>query len=147
MAACGLAAALWLVYPLAQRLRKDDEALSRASESRWGNLSANVAADLASHGIGPGTRIAVIGPHAESYWARTGRLKVVACVPRPVVPTFWRLSRAGQDSLLSEFATAGAQVAVASVGPESTEPSPDSSWTSVRYRGWIRPLAPRRSQR
>ena len=147
MAACGLAAALWLVYPLAQRLRKDDEALSRASESRWGNLSANVAADLASHGIGPGTRIAVIGPHAESYWARTGRLKVVASVPRPVVPTFWRLSRAGQDSLLSEFATAGAQVAVASVGPESTEPSPDSSWTSVRYRGWIRPLAPRRSQR
>ncbi len=144
MAACGLAAALWLVYPFAQRLRKDEGALGRASESRWGNLSAKIAADLAAHGVGPGTRIAVIGPHADSYWARTGRLKIVASVPRPVVPMFWRLSRAGQDSLLTAFAAAGAQVAIASVGPDSSMPQPDSSWTPVRYRGWIRPLTARR---
>ncbi len=144
MAACGLAAALWLLYPFAQRLRKDEDALGRASESRWGNLSANIAADLAAHGVGPGTRVAVIGPHADSYWARTGRLKIVANVPRPVVPMFWRLSRGGQDSLLTAFAAAGAQVAIASVGPDSTMPPPDSSWTPVRYRGWIRPLTARR---
>ncbi len=144
MAACGLAAGLWLVYPFAQRLRKDDDALGRASASRWGNLSANIAADLAARGVGPGTRIAVIGPHADSYWARTGRLKIVASVPRPIVPTFWRLSRAGQDSLLAAFAAAGAQVAIASDGPDSTMPAPDSSWTPVRYRGWIRPLSTRR---
>ena len=143
-AACGLAAALWLVYPFAQRLRKDEDALGRASESRWGNLAANIAVDLAAHGVGPGTRIAVIGPHADSYWARTGRLKIVASVPRPVVPMFWRLSRGGQDSLLTAFAAAGAQVAIASVGPDSTMPPPDSSWTPVRYRGWIRPLSTRR---
>jgi hypothetical protein len=144
MAACGLAAALWLLYPFAQRLRKDEDALGRASESRWGNLSANIAADLAAHGVGPGTRVAVIGPHADSYWARTGRLKIVASVPRPVVPMFWRLSRGGQDSLLTAFAASGAQVAIASVGPDSTMAPPDSSWTPVRYRGWIRPLTARR---
>jgi hypothetical protein len=144
LAACGLAAALWLVYPFAQRLRKDEDALGRASTSRWGNLSAKIAADLAARGIGPGTRIAVIGPHADSYWARTGRLKIVASVPRPAVPMFWSLSRAGQDSLLTAFAAAGAQVAIASVGPDSTMPPPDTSWTVVRYRGWIRPLSARR---
>jgi len=144
MAASGLAAALWLVYPFAQRLRKDEDALGRASESRWGNLSAKIAADLAAHGVGAGTRIAVIGPHADSYWARTGRLRIVASVPRPVVPMFWRLSREGQDSLLTAFAAAGAQVAIASVGPDSTMSPPDRSWTPVRYRGWIRPLAVRR---
>jgi hypothetical protein len=144
MAACGLAAALWLLYPFAQRLRKDEDALGRASESRWGNLSANIAADLAAHGVGPGTRVAVIGPHADSYWARTGRLKIVASVPRPLVPMFWRLSRGGQDSLLIAFAAAGAQVAIASVGPDSTLAPPDSRWTPVRYRGWIRPLTARR---
>jgi hypothetical protein len=144
LTACGLAAALWLVYPFAQRLRKDEDALGRASASRWGNLSAKIAADLAARGVGPGTRIAVIGPHADSYWARTGRLKIVASVPRPAVPMFWRLSRAGQDSLLAAFAAAGAQVAIASVGPDSTMPPPDTSWTAVRYRGWIRPLSIRR---
>jgi hypothetical protein len=144
MAACGLAAALWLIYPFAQRLRKDEDALGRASQGGWGNLSAKIAADLAARGVGPGTRIAVIGPHADSYWARTGRLKIVASVPRPVAPMFWRLSRAGQDSLLTAFAAAGARVAIASVGPDSSLPPPDSSWTPVRYRGWIRPLvAPR----
>jgi len=144
LAACGLAGALWLIYPFAQRLRKDEDALDRASASRWGNLSANIAADLAGRGVGPGTRIAVIGPHADSYWARTGRLKIVASVPRPVVPMFWQLSRAGRDSLLAAFAAAGAQVAIVSVGPDSTMPPPDSSWTPVRYRGWIRPLTTQR---
>jgi len=144
MAACGLTASLWLAFLCAQRLRKDEDALDRASPTRWGNLSANIAADLASRGIGPGSRIVVIGPHADSYWARTGRLKIVASVPRPIVPMFWRLSRAGQDSLLDAFAAAGAQVAIASVGPDSASPPPDSSWTPVRYRGWIRPLVSRR---
>jgi hypothetical protein len=143
-AALALVISTLLLLRFAGRLGDDRAALDRAASPRWGNLSANIAADLATRGIGPGTRIAVIGPHADSYWARTGRLKIVASVPRPVAPKFWRLSRAGQDSLLFAFAAAGAQVAIASVGPDSTLPPPDSSWTPVRYRGWIRPLvAPR----
>ncbi len=136
--ALALVVATLLVLRLGARLGDDRAALDRAGSPTWGNLQANVAADLLTHGIGPGTPIAVIGPHADSYWARTGRLKIVASVPTPVVPAFWRLSHAGRDSLLGEFAAAGARVAIASVGPNAGAPPPDSGWTPVRYRGWIR---------
>ncbi|HEX3868492.1 MAG TPA: hypothetical protein VHV78_17130, partial [Gemmatimonadaceae bacterium] len=96
------------------------------------------ARDLESHGITPGTNVAVIGPHAESYWARAARLTIVADVPRPVVPAFWHLGSVAQDSLLADFARAGATVAIATVGPE--QGSPDSTWTPVAYHGWIRRL-------
>jgi hypothetical protein len=139
-AALALVVGTLLVLRFAGRLSDDRAALERAGSPRWGNLSANIAADLAGHGVGPGTRIAVIGPHADPYWARTGRLKIVASVPGPAAPMFWRLSRAQQDSLLAIFAAAGGQVAIASVGPASGESRPDSSWLPVRYRGWIRPL-------
>jgi hypothetical protein len=145
-AALGLVVATLLVLRFGARLGDDRRALDRAGSPQWGNLSANIAADLVTHGVVPGTRIAVIGPHAESYWARTGRLKIVASVPRPVAPAFWRLSNSAQDSLLTEFAGAGATVAIASIGPDSGVASPDSSWTPVRYRGWIRPLGPPRRQ-
>jgi hypothetical protein len=138
--ALAVVVATLLILRFAARLGDDRAALDRAGSPSWGNLPANVAADLVKHGVGPGTHIAVIGPHADSYWARTGRLKIVASVPTPAVSTFWRLSRAGQDSLLGEFAAAGARVAIASVGPDPGTPPPDSSWTPVRYRGWIRLL-------
>lgn len=131
-----------LVLRFGGRLGQDEDARARAASAAWGNLSANIASELASHGVGPGSRIAIIGPHAESYWARTGRLKIVASVPRPVVPAFWRLTSQARDSLLQEFARAGATTAIASVGPDSGSPPPDSSWIPVRYRGWIRPLMP-----
>ena len=135
-----------LVLRFAGRLGEDRAALDRAASAEWGNLSAKIADDLATRGVQAGARIAVIGPHADSYWARTGRLKIVASVPRPVVPMFWRLSAVAQDSLLAEFARGGATVAIASVGPDTGEPPPDSSWTPVRYRGWIKPLGPPRRQ-
>ncbi len=139
-AAIALVVAALIVLRFAGRLRDDRLALERAGSPRWGNLSWNIAEDLRGRGIGPGARIAVIGPHADSYWARTGRLNIVASVPRPAVPAFWRLSRAAQDSLLGVFAASGAQFAIASVGPDGTASPPDSGWTPVRYRGWIRRL-------
>jgi hypothetical protein len=96
--------------------------------------------DLASHGITPGTRIALIGPHAESYWARTARLHIVASVPSNRIGAFWMLSKAGQDSLLAEFAASGATVAIATL--EVGGQAPDSSWTPVKYHGRIRRLTP-----
>lgn len=144
--ALALGVATLLVLRFAGRLGEDRDALGRAGSAEWGNLAAKIATDLATHGVQPGARIAVIGPHADSYWARTGRLKIVASVPRPVVPMFWRLPRVAQDSLLAEFARGGATVAIASVGPDPGDPPPDSSWTPVRYRGWIKPLVPPRRQ-
>ena len=121
------------------RMEQDTTALGRARSVAWGNVPLKIAGELATHGVVPGTRIAVIGPHAESYWARAGRLNIVANVPRVRTSEFWQLSPAARDSLLDAFAAAGATVAVASVGPDGSQP--DSSWKPVKYRGWIRPLA------
>jgi hypothetical protein len=124
---------------LERRLRQDGDALRRAGSAEFGNVQLKIAQDLAARGIAEGTPIALIGPHAESYWARTGRLKIVASVPTIRATAFWQLPPESRDSLLKTFAAAGATVAIASMGPDGAPP--DSSWTPVRYRGWIRRLA------
>jgi hypothetical protein len=83
-------------------------------------------------------RVAVIGPHAESYWARTARVHIAADVPPPVVAAFWDLAPSARDSLLGQFAAAGATVAIATIGPETG--APDSSWTPLRFHGWLKRL-------
>lgn len=125
-----------LAFRVGIRLNQDREALARASMPNWGNVSSNIASELASHGITPGTRIAVIGPHAESYWARAGRLHIVASVPRNRVSEFWQLPKASQDSLLDAFAAAGATYAIATLGVPDAPP--DSTWATVKYHGRIR---------
>jgi hypothetical protein len=137
-AALAVTIAALLIIRFGARLSQDTRALDRSASASWGNLSWRIASDLAQRGIGPGTRIALIGPHAESYWARAGRLKIVANVPRPAAQAFWRLSPGGRDSLLARFQAAGAMVAIASIGPAAGQP--DSNWTPVGFRGWIRPL-------
>jgi hypothetical protein len=127
-----------LLFRAHSRFEQDRTALERAASPSWGNLQWNIAQDLAGRGIAPGTRIALIGPHAESYWARTARLHIVANVPRNRVAAFWDLPVAAQDSLLAKFRAAGATVAIATVGPQSRQP--DSTWTPVKYRGWMRAL-------
>jgi hypothetical protein len=140
-AALALVLTMVLGLRLERRLRQDGSALSRAASTGWGNVQLKIAQDLSAHGIGEGTPIALIGPHAESYWARAARLNIVANVPRTRTSAFWQLSPASRDSLLQAFAAAGATVAIASIGPDGARP--DSSWTPVQYRGWIRRLPPR----
>jgi hypothetical protein len=112
--------------------------LRTSATEEWNNVEWKVAGDLAAHGVTPGTRIALIGPHAESYWARTARVNIAADVPPPVIDEFWRLTPAVRDSLLDQFALAGATVAIATIGPENT--GPDGTWTPLRYHGWMRRL-------
>ena len=138
LAAMGFLLAVVLLLRLGLRLNQDADALARASSPRWGNVDWKIAADLHAHGIGRGTRIAVVGPHAESYWVRAGGMHIVANVPANRVDAFWRLPRSSRDSLLAVFARSGATVAIASLGPRNA--LPDRSWSPVRYRGWIRPL-------
>ncbi|MEO7085322.1 MAG: hypothetical protein ABI442_05525, partial [Gemmatimonadaceae bacterium] len=137
-AALGVTLALVLGLRLGLRLDQDARQANETASPAFGNVSLNIARDLETHGITPGTRIAVIGPHAESYWARAGRLRIVANVPRTLTGSFWALSAADRDALLDDFAAAGATVAIATIGPENA--APDSSWTPVRYQGWIRKL-------
>ena len=136
--AMGLGLGIVLLLRLGLRLKQDGRALAYASSPTWGNVQASIADDLRSHGVGAGTRIAIIGPHAESYWARTGRLHIVANVPRNRAPVFWQLPSAAQDSLLAQFAGAGATVAIASIGPEDGRL--DSTWTPLKYHGWMKRL-------
>ncbi|HVX40969.1 MAG TPA: hypothetical protein VHB25_15470 [Gemmatimonadaceae bacterium] len=138
----GLLVALVVTFGLRffLRARADVAAAERAASPEWGNVSWSVARALADRGIGPGTRIALIGEHAQAYWARTARLNIVASVPGPIVQRFWNLPAIERERLLNEFAAAGAQVAIASEPPAGGVP--DSSWTPVPYRGWIRRLAP-----
>jgi hypothetical protein len=142
-AALALLFTVVVAFRLGIRLNQDREAMDRAARPAWGNVSWNIATELAAHGITPGTRVAVIGPHAESYWARTARLHIVASVPRNRVSEFWQLSQAGQDSLLAEFASAGATYAIATLGVP--EIPPDSSWQAVKFHGRIRKLRALRS--
>lgn len=138
LSALGLLLFAVLLLRLGLRLDQDHSALGRAASADWGNAQWKIAGDLRLHGVSPGERIALIGPHAESYWVRTGRMHIVANVPRTRTDAFWRLSQPAQDSLLREFALAGATVAIASVGPPRG--APDGRWAPLRYHGWIRPL-------
>jgi hypothetical protein len=142
--AVGLLIAVTLLLRLGLRVDRDFTAMQLAALPlpQGGNVQLGIAQELQSHGIGPGTRVALIGPHAESYWIRTGRMHIVADVPRPLTESFWSLPPARQDSLLQYFADAGATVAIASIGPEYG--APDSTWTPIKYQGWIRPLARQR---
>jgi hypothetical protein len=137
-AALATVLAIVLLTRFGVRLKQDVDKLRLSGSDSWNNVEWKVAGDLAAHGVAPGTRIALVGPHAESYWARTARVHIAADVPPPIVEAFWRLAPAARDSLLDEFAAAGATVAVATVGPESG--TPDSTWTPLRYHGWIRRL-------
>jgi hypothetical protein len=131
-------AALATVLAIVLLTRLGVDKLRTSATEEWNNVEWKVAGDLAAHGVTPGTRIALIGPHAESYWARTARVNIAADVPPPVIDEFWRLTPAVRDSLLDQFALAGATVAIATIGPENT--GPDGTWTPLRYHGWMRRL-------
>ena len=138
--ALALVVTILLGYRLKSRYDRDAEALGHAKNPNYGNLPWNIAQDLVSHGITPGMRVAIIGPHAESYWARTARLHIVGSVPANRVDRFWELPQAEQERLLDEFAANGAQVAIATLGGIGLPP--DSRWTTMKYRGRIRFLNP-----
>jgi hypothetical protein len=137
----GLLYAVTLIFAgrLGIRVARETTALSNAAA---GNPQMMIADDLRAHGIVPGTRIAIIGPHAESYWARTARLKIVANVPNPLTGVWWTLPASRRDQILAEFARNGAEVAIATSLPDNETGAPDSTWTPLRYRGLMRRLTP-----
>jgi hypothetical protein len=121
------------------RWRDDMTVLRSAASPTYRNVNLQIARELAAHGVTPGTRIALIGPYADAYWARTARLQIVGDVPRPLAQVFWTRPPAVQDSLFDQFAAAGATVAVAELPPSGG--APDSTWIPIRFHAWIRPLA------
>lgn len=135
-AALALGVTLVLAGRLALRIARDASAFSRAAV--LANPQSRIARDLAAHGIGPGTRIALIGPVYEAYWARTARLKIVASVPEPLVRGWWNLPPASRETLLSAFAANDAQVAIVTHPPADRRL--DDSWTPLAFGGWMKRL-------
>jgi 4-amino-4-deoxy-L-arabinose transferase-like glycosyltransferase len=84
-----------------------------------------VASRLRALELGPGSPVAGIGDSNQAYWARLGRLRIVAEIPfdvwDPVVRTpdlsdvdiFWAASAEVREAVLRKLAETGAKVAVA----------------------------------
>jgi hypothetical protein len=134
-AAMALGIALIIAGRLVLRLDRDAGNAARADSMWASNPEWRITQDLRNNGIEAGTKIALIGPHAESYWARTARLKIVANVPDPLAPFVWYIPQASRDTILKRFAAAGAQVAILTRTPPGG--SPGGAWKPLRYSGWM----------
>jgi len=89
---------------------------ARVDGSYWrgsAQARANVAAAIAAHGVGPGSRIGFIGEAYEALWARTARLRFVSLVPLAEAPRFWELDADGRAAVLQHMREHGADAIVA----------------------------------
>jgi hypothetical protein len=87
-------------------------------------------------GIGPGSRIALVGSPFEAYWVRVARAKLVAVVPPPSMRGFVELPADRRQRLYDEFARAGADFIVVQLAnlPEGA----DRSWMPIQFIGWVK---------
>lgn len=114
---------------LGVRVARDTrDAIAALSEdhSRAENPSWLTARDLAALGVGPESRVAVVGSPYDAGWARVGRLHLVGAVPPSRAIGYWRLDEAGRLATTRLFADAGAVAVVAVPAPETLP------------RGWTR---------
>ena len=95
-------------------------------QSREENPSWMIARDLASLGVGPASKIAVVASPYDAGWARLGRLHLVGAVPPSRAAGYWRLDESRRLATSKLFADAGAVAVV-------TVPAPDTL-----PRGWTR---------
>jgi 4-amino-4-deoxy-L-arabinose transferase-like glycosyltransferase len=87
-----------------------------------------VADELESMGLHPGDRVAVVGDGNWSYWARSGKFKIVATVMGVDTPMFWADGLSKKQEIYKLFATAGAKAVVTSGIPASRA---DPGWRGV----------------
>jgi len=80
---------------------------NRALRENHGDEHHRVAADLRGHGIRPGDRVAFVGRAVSAYWARLGRLRIVADIPKTDQDRFWALPSSGRERVFEAFARAG----------------------------------------
>jgi hypothetical protein len=88
----------------------------RGGEGASAHADWAVAQELARHGVGPGSRVAVVGDAFECGWARLGGVRIVAQVGRSDAPRYW--ADVGRRRAVHEaFRRAGAVAAVARSAP------------------------------
>lgn len=93
------------------------------------------AEQAAASGIGPGSRIALVGSPFEAYWARVAGAKIVAVVSIPQQADFNLMSADARRRLYAEFGRAGADFLVLQQDRPPAEPA--MPWRGVPSVGWV----------
>jgi hypothetical protein len=85
-----------------------------APAPRW---PGEVTDELARLGVGPGSRVAVIGYAYDSFWARLGRFRIVAEMPAWKAAEFYAGDIALQSRVIAAFGGTGAEAIVSEYTP------------------------------
>ncbi|MGQ0549413.1 MAG: hypothetical protein ACT4PY_07060 [Armatimonadota bacterium] len=103
---------------------------SRPVDVHW-----RVAQALRQMDMQPGDRVAVIGPGIRAYWARLGRLRIVAEVPAWEEGEFWTAEARTRQAILDRFAAVGAKIVVHEISAR-----PEARRVTIDYdaMGWQR---------
>jgi hypothetical protein len=98
-----------------------------------------VAEGLRQMGVRPGDKVASIGLPAVAYWARLGRVSVVAEIPEVAADTFWLADPSVQSQVIETIAKTGAKLIVADKVPPFVSPA---GWRRIgktdRYAYFLR---------
>jgi hypothetical protein len=78
-----------------------------------GARSLRIAEALHRVGVGPGAQIGLIGNAYVADWARLGRLRIVADIPKKNTAHFWSADEAAQRRALDAFRRVGVRAVVA----------------------------------
>ena len=100
-----------------------------------------VSDGLKQIGVRPGDKVAVLGDGNWSYWARLGRLRIVATVMGPDTPRFWAASPQQKAKVFQIFAESGARVVVTSNLPPLA--AVDAGWQPIGTKGYYFRWLPR----
>lgn len=92
-------------------------------DGRWDDTQYRIAEAMAERGLEPGTPVGHVGRTFDAYWARLGRYRIVAEVPRGEDRQFYRTTGARRARVLDDFRSAGAQAVVV-----SGRDSPGQGW-------------------
>jgi hypothetical protein len=93
-----------------------------------------VSDGLKQLGIQPGDKVAVLGDGNWSYWARLGRLKIVATIMGPDTQSFWAASPQQKAKVFQIFAESGARAVVTGDRPPLV--TLDTGWQPIGTTGY-----------
>jgi len=100
-----------------------------------------VASNLEKMGLKAGDPVAVVGDGNWSYWARSGRFRIVTTVTSRDSPALWSEGLEEKQEVYDAFARAGARAAVTSELPAAEV---GTGWQRVGASGYfLRWLSPR----
>lgn len=114
------------IYTARLVMQKDASAL--APFAARSHVDWRVAEALREEGLRAGDEVAVVGHSLRAYWARIGRLRIIAEVPAGGAAAFSRAAPGTRSAILAKFAASGAKAAI--LVPPARAPA-DESWRRI----------------